>query len=402
MIYDICVLGGGVAGLFSALRLSEKQSKPKVILIDMGRPQGKRRRQIDGFFGCLPAGDGKLYTSDIDKVSDIVSNKKAKKAAKYVKSIFKQFSTLKLVKDKGPSKLMRRRLNKNKYETMLNDYYQLYPKDIHALSKWMADTIELSPNIEFSFDNEIFSITKNKKIFTIQTEIGEVKCKKVIFCVGRSGWRFAHNIFKTFGLVESNDITKFGVCIEMPSNMLKDFNRSTCSLVKDDLEIGPLSWNGTIIPEDHTNMAIAAFRSNENRWKTDKASFYFIRNIYCENKGVEETTRLAELTHVLSDDRILKEKISMLINGKSKMSIIPDYEWIEKYIKDFSSIIPDILTKAHFHVPAIIPLPSQIKIGTNLSTELNGFYIAGESVGVIGIYAAAITGILAADSVCRS
>jgi len=401
MIYDVGIIGLGIAGSIAALKLSEKNKDIKIIGIEFGRPPMKRRHQIIGWLGSFPNSDGKVFISDIDKVSNLVVKKKTKKAAKYVKEIFSQFSDCKIIKDTGPSTNVKKKLKKNDFDIISNSYFQLYPKDIHSLSKYIIEKIELNPNITLSFDNEVHSIIKQKKIFHIQTDDGEIKCKKVIFCVGRAGWRFAHKIFSNFGLIDNNDFTKFGIRIEMADDILKDFNESTCTLTKNDLEIGPFCWNGTIQPEDHFDMAISAFRSNENRWKTNKVSFQFIKNVFTKDIGVEETNRLASLTYLLSNDRIAKEKVSSIVNGRSKILMIPEYKCLINSIKEFATVVPEILTKAYFHTPAIIPTPSQIKIGTNLSTELDGFYVAGEATGIVGIYAAAITGAIAADAVCR-
>ncbi len=108
-----------------------------------------------------------------------------------------------------------------------------------------------------------------------------------------------------------------------------------------------------------------------------------------------------KLIFILSNDRILKEKVSTILSDKSKISIIPEYEWIKKDIGELSEVIPDILTKAYFHVPTIIPLPPKINIGTNLETEVSGMFVAGENAGVVGIYAAACMGMIAADSACK-
>jgi len=56
--YDIGIIGGGIAGAFAALRLAEHHKKKKCILFELGRPPAKRRRQLEGWFGCFPFGDG--------------------------------------------------------------------------------------------------------------------------------------------------------------------------------------------------------------------------------------------------------------------------------------------------------------------------------------------------------
>ena len=73
-----------------------------------------------------------------------------------------------------------------------------------------------------------------------------------------------------------------------------------------------------------------------------------------------------------------------------------------KIILDFGSIfIPNLLTKGSFHVPNIIPNPSKININSNLETDIDGMFVAGESAGVQGILASATMGAICAEGVCK-
>ena len=74
-------------------------------------------------------------------------------------------SDYKTIKDKSPSISAEKRIKKFGYDIVLNDHIQLFPKEIHALSKYMTNDIDLSKNITFSFDNEVLSIVKQKGLF---------------------------------------------------------------------------------------------------------------------------------------------------------------------------------------------------------------------------------------------
>jgi hypothetical protein len=188
----------------------------------------------------------------------------------------------------------------------------------------------------------------------------------------------------------------------MNSSNMKEFNKSNCTITKgNELELGPFSWSGTVIPEDHVDLAISSFRSNENRWKSDKVSFNLIGNRVFPDKGFEQTDRIGRLTFVLSNDRIIKERISYILSDKSKISIIPEYDWLKETLQELSLIIPDITTKAYFHVPTIMTTAPQINIGNNLETEIEDMFVVGESAGIHGILAAATMGVIAGESVCK-
>lgn len=400
--FDVGIIGAGVAGAFAALKISKDYKGTKTILFDLGRPPMKRRRQLEGWLGCLPNSDGKFYQTDGNKVSALVGNKKFKSAKTFLNKVLADINDFNIIQDKGPSISASKRIKKAGFDLILNDYIQLYPKDIHTLSKLMAEFVENNIDMSFSFDNEVHRIYKQKNMFVIVTEEQEYRCKKIIFAVGRSGWRWAHDVYSNFGIIDNNDFARFGIRVEVNASHLKDFNKSNCTILKgEELEIGPLSWNGTVIPEDHVDLAISAFRSNENRWKTDKVSFQLIKNINCPENGFQQTDRVGKLTFVLSNDRIIKEKISTILTDKSKISIIPEYDWLKESLLELEAIIPDISAKAYFHVPTITPMAPKVLLGDNLECDIEGMYIAGESAGITGIQAAALTGIICADSICK-
>lgn len=400
-IFDVGIIGAGVAGAFATMRMVKEHKTTKTIVFDLGRPPMKRRRQLEGWLGCLPNSDGKLYLNDITKVSEITGLRKAKSAFTYVKSVLSNIDNFKITKDRSPNVSMQKKIVSNGYQLAMNDFIQIYPKDIHALSKYMAETIEQHKNISFSFDNEVVSIYKQKNIFTISTTEGEYRCKKLIIAVGRSGWRWAKSLYASFGIIDSNDIAKFGIRVETNSSVMKDFNKSNCTLTKEGIEIGPLSWYGTVIPEDHIDLAISSFRSNENRWKSDKVSFNLIGDRPFPGAGFEQTDRIGKLAFVLANDRIIRERISTVLAGKSKISLIQEYGWLADAIQDISKVVPEISTKGYFHVPTITPSAPKINIGDNLETEIEGMFVVGESAGVHGILSAATMGVIACDNVCK-
>jgi len=401
-IFDIGVIGCGVAGVFALHKLSVEKKNLKIIGFDTGRPHGKRRMRTMGYFGIFPNSDGKLFLNNINEVANITSTRAAKKAYNYFIKTLSQVNDFNIIKDNSPNKLLTSKIKKLGYELNTNDYIQMYPSDIHALSKKMAADIELNKNITFSFDNEVLDIRKTKKHFVLQTELGEeYHCKKLIIAAGRSGWRWANDLYSKFDIIENNDIAKFGLRIEMSAHLLKNFNKSNCIITNDKLEIGPFSWNGSVIPEDHTDMAISAFRGNENRWKTDKVSFNLIGNRPFPGTGFEQTNRIGKLIFLISNDRIIKERVSLIMQNKSKISIIPEYDWIKEAITNVSNFIPEILNKGYAHFPTILPMASKINLGSNLESEIDGMFVVGESAGCVGILSAGLTGLIAANSVLK-
>src|SRR5271166_5971571 len=136
--FDVGIIGAGVAGAFATLKLAKDHKNVKAILFDLGRPPMKRRRQLEGWLGCLPNSDGKLYQTDVAKVADLTGLRRAKSAHTWMKHVLEQIDTFKVTKDRPPLVTLEKKIKKAGYEISLNDYVQVYPKEIHMLSKYMA------------------------------------------------------------------------------------------------------------------------------------------------------------------------------------------------------------------------------------------------------------------------
>lgn len=401
-IYDIAILGCGVAGSFAALKISHSHKAMKTLVIELGVASGKRRHQMFSFLGLLPSGDGKLYIPNLLAVESATTKLKTKRAFEWFKHNTEQVLNFDVVKDAAPSITAEKRIKKAGFKTKLNPHIQLIPSEIHALSKLISNQIIDKDNITSVYETEIVSVVKERGHFTLTSDTEEVyKCKRLLLCIGRSGWRQTSEIFEQLGIVESNDCAEIGIRIELSENSMKEFNHSHCSIISPNLKIGPLSFSGTIIPEDHSDMVITAFRGNEPRWKSNKVSFNLTSQRVFQGVGVEQASRIGQLSFILTNDRIAREKISTLVNKKSKLSIMHEYDWLVEAVKEANSFIPELISKGYFHFPTLIPMPSKIKLHQNLSTEIDGLFVAGESAGFPGILGAITSGIIAGESICK-
>lgn len=400
-VFDIGIIGGGIAGAFASLRIAEKHRNAKTVLFELGKRPGKRRRQLEGWLGCFPTGDGKIYVDDVNSVLDVADSRKTKTVDKWFMNHLGKVNPMKVITNKTPASSVLKAAKENEYELEIFNYIQWRPESIHQLSKIVSEAIEDAGNVEFSFDNEVYNVSKYRKEFILETKEGEYRCKKLIICAGRSGWRWANKLYRNFGILSNDDVAMFGLRIEISAQYMKDFNKCHCSLYGNNVEIGPLNWFGTVIPEDHDDLVISAFRSNEDRWKSDKVSFSLIGHREFEGAGCYQTDRLAKLAFLLSDDRIGKEKIVNFIKGKSELSNLPEYDWFIEALNKLESVMPAIISRGYFHVPDIISTVSEVKVGDNLESEVDGMFVAGESLGIRGIAAAGITGAVAADGACK-
>jgi hypothetical protein len=362
----------------------------------------RRRRQLEGYLGCFPTGDGKIYLEeDTDKVLEIADGRRVRAIKDWLDLQLSEVNVPKNLKTKQPSPTLKKTISDNGFDLVVHNYDQWNPDQIHHLSKITSEKIESAGNVYLSFDTEVFDFLKSDKRFVVNTSQGDFNCKKLILGVGRSGWRWVNNVYKNLGLLQQDNIASYGVRVEMPSSALKEFHKSHCSLVKGDLDIGPLQWMGSVIQEDHDDMTIAAFRSNEDRWKSDKVFFSVKKHIEVNTSPCAHVDRIAKLSHLLSGDRVGREKIKSFTHGIGDLAEMPEYAWVGAALKSLEPVFPNIINRGYFHVPDIDTNISKINIANNLETEVDGLFVAGECAGIKGIAAAGIMGAVAAEGAAR-
>lgn len=402
--YDIGIIGAGVAGAFAALRVAKNHPDKKVILIELGRPCGKRRRQLEGWFGCFPNSDGKLHLNDISQILDIADGRRVKSIKNWTLDIFENIIPLKIIKDRQPQVSVVKRANNLSLKIIKNDYIQWEPDEhIRKLSNYIYDTIISSNNIECSFDNEVYEINKKDNNFIINTQNEQFECNKVLVCVGRSGWRWILDLYNHFNLNVSDNVARFGIKAEIPSQYMKEFNRSHCSFIKEGLEIGPLNWGGTVVPEDHADMVISSFRANEKRWTkgTKKVIFDIIMDRPFPGSGIYETERLAKLIFLQFNDRIGREKVKTIIKNETPFYQIPECDWIKDVVNELDKLFPTLISRGYYHAPSVNTVYKLTNINKNMETDEEGLFVAGESAGIKGILGAAISGAFAIDGALK-
>jgi uncharacterized FAD-dependent dehydrogenase len=402
-VFDIGIIGSGPAGLFAAYKVSESYKNKSCILFDLGRPPQKRRRFLEGFMGCFPFSDGKLYIDDYEKVAENSDGRKVKSIDKWIWSKLEEAGPIKVNKNKEVSQSVKNKAEKLNLKLTHHDYVQWKPESIHKLSRIISEKFDDSKNITLSFDNEVYTILKQENgIFLLNTSNGDFYCKKIIVCAGRSGWKWVSDLYKSFGIVEENNLSRFGITAELSVSQMKEFNKSHCSFEGNGLKIGPLNWNGTIIPEDHSDLVISTFRSNEDRWKSEKVSFQIIKEIETEEgMGVFETDRMCKLGYLLLNDRVGKEKIKLLAAKKSTLNQLPEYDWTADVVKNLEALFPNLILKGSFHAPSCLTKTSKINLSKDFQSKIPGLYVAGESANIFGIVASAISGVVAVDSIFK-
>lgn len=393
--FDTAIIGSGLGGAFCAYELSKLNNKNN-ILFDLGRPPFKRRRQLEGWLGSLPYSDGKLYLNDVNKVNSIVNNiDSVNQYKQQILDLIKTVEDFSFYEQPSINKDFHNLLLNNNYNYNYENYYQLFPQHSHGISKVLFSDVK---KLKSSFDDEVNSIVPQDGGFFITSDKLRVFVKKVVIAVGRSGWRWVEEVCNNLNIEREDSYYEYGIKIEGPKELFHNLNEASISLNKDNFNIGPINWNGSVILEDHLNFALASFRSNENRWHSDRVNFNLILKEKSEN-GFKKTERLSELLFILSQDRVVKDKLSSLLyTKKHKLHTFNEMTQFNGIVENLNNLIPGLIDKSHFHAPICYPMATKVKLDSKFCSSINNMYFIGESAHMRGLLAAAISGSMVAHS----
>ena len=152
--WDIGIIGAGPAGVFAALRLAERHRNLKVVVFEFGPPPPnclrqdpihvkRRRRQLEGYLGCFPTGDGKIYLEeDTEKVLEIADGRRVRAVKDWLASQLNEVNAQKNLKSKQPSPTLKKAIYDNGFDLIVHNYDQWNPDQIHQLSKISSERIE--------------------------------------------------------------------------------------------------------------------------------------------------------------------------------------------------------------------------------------------------------------------
>ena len=134
-------------------------------------------------------------------------------------------------------------------------------------------------------------------------------------------------------------------------NMVKRLN----SKVKASAQIFELVREGKITVERRNDMLIAHGTKSDH--KTGVANFSLMSEV---SEGDDELSRLVQIMNVLGNDRLIKERVSALISGKSLLNALPQLIPIKNSIVKIEEVIPGFIRSAWYYAPeAIFDTPAQ-------------------------------------------
>ncbi|MBS3815037.1 MAG: NAD(P)/FAD-dependent oxidoreductase [Hadesarchaea archaeon] len=449
MVEDVIIIGGGPAGLFAALELSQN-SDLSIKIVEKGKKIKNRHCPVSdtekcvecepcdvmcGIGGAGGMSDGTLnlkYDVGGDLTNFTESKKKAENLVEKVDSTLRKHGAPdETYGEKTPESTELAR------KAAAEDIKFIQIKQRHIGSEFLPNVIDSireyleSRGVKFQLNTEVESIREDGVIIN-----GEKKCPKFILAApGRSGALWLAKQAKELGLGITHGAIDIGVRVEVPSVVMEtvvevsrdpkfhiqtqsydDFVRTFCT-----------NHQGFVVEErygDYSGVNGHALRTVESK----NTNFAFLSHIeltqpvtntaaYGESIGRLATTigggrpvvqRLGDLRdgHRSTWDRVnrghinptLKSvtpgDISMALPGRIVTNIKEGLDQLDK-------VIPGVASDSTLlYAPEVKLYATQITVKNNMETEANNLFVAGDGAGLSrDIINAAGTGILAARGI---
>lgn len=141
-----------------------------------------------------------------------------------------------------------------------------------------------------------------------------------------------------------------GVRVEIANRFaIKDLTKKYND-AHDDTQIFDLHTDGKITVERKDSMLIARGAKNDKPNNNGLVNFSLMAEV---NKD-EELRRIVQIVNVLGNDRLIREKVSVFVNGKSLLNAIPEIDRLRDAFVSLESSMPGFIKAGWYYAPEAI------------------------------------------------
>jgi uncharacterized protein len=452
--YDVIIVGGGPAGLFSAYYLCE-HSDARILLIEKGKGPLKRKCPISKTQNCIKCkpcnilsgiggaglfSDGKLnYIPKLGKtdLTQFMPKDAAEDLIDETEKIFNKFNMDGPVfpTDMEEARNIRKSAKKHGIDLLIIKQKHLGSDNLPGHIAFMRDYIkEKGVIIHTSEEVKDIRVVDNR-IAGVVTNRKEYKAGNVILAPGRIGANWVGDLAARFNLGVQQRGIEVGVRVEVHNDIMKDLCRVIydptffiqTSKYDDQTRTFCTNMGGFVTQENYADFVCVNGHAYLNQ-KSENTNFAFLSKVILtepvtDNQSYGES--IGSLATLIGGGKPILQRFGDLKRGRRSTWHRVNKGYIEPTLNDvvcgdIAMALPErILTniiegleKLNYVVPGVsndetlLYAPEikffarQVDTSGNLETTISGLYVAGDGPGVAGnIVSAAATGLIPAKSI---
>jgi len=461
--FDLIIIGAGPAGIFAAMRMTEKRPESRILIMDTGRAIARRTcpARIDGQCKhCNPCGimhgwsgagafsDGKLSLSDEvgGHISDYIGHKRAMEYIKHADDLYLQFGASKSVHGLNNS-----RVDEIAYEASRHNI-RLVPCPVRHLGTENAGPVfgALHDYLVSKTNTTFMELTNALDIISEDGHVTGVKIQQrghepevvfaphVIAAPGRGGAKWLSETVEKLGLRTQNNEVDIGVRVEVPNSVMDHLTRDLyeAKLVyysdtyENKVRTFCMNPGGEVSQEYYEGgIAVVNGHSYEDQDKrTGNTNFaMLVSTKFTEpfKQPIEYGRYIAQLGNMLTGGPIMVQRLGDLLKGRrtdpsrlAKSTTIPtlttavpgDLSFvlparhltsIVEALRAFDHLAPGLYSRDTLLYGVEVKFySSKILVDNNLETGIKGLFCAGDGAGITrGLMQAGVSGMVIADEV---